>query len=65
MERGSLIFGVIIRAAVRYILYNSSPSKFAKLEEGFGGFKDLRKKIKRVLITIVYGSTGSGKTYSV
>ena len=49
-----------------YMIYNSIPSKYAKLEERFDGF------IKRSLIrfeyeksplhTIVYGGTGTGKT---
>ena len=52
-----------------FIVYDSIPSKYTKLEESFGGF------IKRCLVrfkyensslhVIVYGGTGTGKIYFV
>ena len=52
-----------------YIVYNSIPSKYKKLEESFGGFIN-RSLItfeyeKSPLHTIVYCGTKSGKTYFV
>ena len=45
------------------------PSKYTKLEEGFGGFMN-RSLVrfeyeKSPLHTIVYGGTGTGKTYFI
>ena len=51
-----------------YMIYNSIPSKYTKLEESFGGFIN-RSLIrfeyeKSSLHTIVYDGTGIGKTWS-
>ena len=69
METGSavFIFNIIIR--ICYIIYDSRPSKYTKLEESFGGFM-IRSLVrfeyeKSPLHTIVYGGTGTGKTYFI
>ena len=59
----------IIIIGICYILYDSRPSKYTKLEESFGGFMN-RSLIrfeyeKSPLHTIVYGGTGTGKTYFI
>ena len=52
-----------------FFIYSEFPSKYTKLEESFGGF--LNKSFvkfefeKSLLHTIVYGGTGTGKTYFV
>ena len=52
-----------------YIIYDSIPSKYAKIEESFGGFihrRVLRFEFeKSPLHTIIYGGFGTGKTYFV
>ena len=52
-----------------YILHISIPSKYTKLEESFGGFKNRSLFIfeyeKSSLHTIVYGETGTRKTYFI
>ena len=50
-------------------MYDSIPSKYTKLEESFGGFMN-RSQVrfeyeKSPLHTIVYGGTGTGKTYFI
>ena len=59
------IFFIII--GISYIIYDSRPSKYTKLEESFGGFMN-RSLVrfeyeKSPLHTIVYGGTGTGKTF--
>ena len=62
-----LFFFIII--GICYIIYDSRPSKYTKLEESFGGF--LNRSLVRFeyemspLHTIVYGGTGTGKTYFI
>ena len=52
-----------------YMINGSFLSKYAKLEESFGGF--INKSLirfeyeKSPLHTVVYGGTGTGKTYFV
>ena len=52
-----------------YIAYDSIPSKYTKLEESFGQI--INKSLVRFefekspLHTIVYGGTGTGKTYFI
>ena len=51
------------------MVYDSIPSKYAKIEENFGGFIN-RSLIrfeheKSPLQTLVYGGTGTGKPYFV
>ena len=52
-----------------FIEYDSIPSKYAKLEESFGGFMNRNlvrfEYEKSPFHTIVYGGTGTGKTYFV
>ena len=36
METGSAIFIIIIIVGIGYIIYDSRPSKYTKLEESFG-----------------------------
>ena len=53
-----------------YMIYDSTPIKYANLEESFGGFINSRSLIrfeyeKSPLHTIVYGGTGTSKTYFV
>ena len=69
METGSAVFIFIIIIGICYIIYDSRPSKYTKLEEGFGGFMN-RSLVrfeyeKSPLHTIVYGGTGTGKTYFI
>ena len=68
METGSAVFFIII-IGICYIIYDSRPSKYTKLEESFGGFMN-RSLVrfeyeKSPLHTIVYGGTGTGKTYFI
>ena len=50
-----------------YIVYDSIPSEYTKLEESFGGFINRSlirfENEKSPLHTIVYGGIGTGKTY--
>ena len=67
MENGPLFFILVLVAFVCFIMYYDFPSKYTKLEENFGGFmNETLVKIefeKSPLHTIVYGATGTGKTY--
>ena len=69
METGSAVFIFIIIIGICYIIYDSRPSKYTKQEESFGGFMN-RSLVrfeyeKSPLHTIVYGGTGTGKTYFI
>ena len=69
METGSAVFIFIIIIGIFYIIYDSIPSKYTKLEESFVGFMN-RSLVrfeyeKSTLHTIVYGGTGTGKTYFI
>ena len=69
METGSAVFIFIIIIGICYIIYDSRPSKYTKPEESFGGFMN-RSLVrfeyeKSPLHTIVYGGTGTGKTYFI
>ena len=69
METGSAVFIIIIIIGICYIIYDSRPSKYTKLEESFDGFMN-RSLVrfeyeKSPLHTIVYGGTGTGKTYFI
>ena len=69
MELGSAVFIFIFVIGICYIIYDSTPSKYTKLEESFGGFMN-RSLVrfeyeKSTLHTIVYGETGTGKTYFI
>ena len=66
METGCAIFIFSFVIIICYMIYNSIPSKYTKLEESFGGFIN-RSLIKfeyekSPLQTIVYGGTGTSKT---
>ena len=68
METGSAVI-IFILIGFFYIIYDSIPSKYTKLEESFGGFMN-RSLVrfeyeKSPLHTIVYGGTGTGKTYFI
>ena len=69
METGSSVIIFIFLIGICYIIYYSIPSKYTKLEEGFGGFKNRSlirfEQEKSPLPTIVYGGTGTGKTYFI
>ena len=69
MEKGSLILILLLVVAVCYIIYDSMPSKYKKLDENFCGFtnrRELRFELeKSPLRTIFYGATGTGKNYFV
>ena len=69
METGSAVIIFIFLIRISYIIYDSIPSKYKKLEEIFGGFKNrslVRYEYeKSPLHTIVYGGTGTGKTYFI
>ena len=67
MERSSAVIIFIFLIGICYVIYNSIPSKYTKLEEKFGGFMN-RSLVrfeyeKSPLHTIVYGGTGTGETY--
>ena len=69
METGSAVFIFIFIIEICYIIYDSGPSKYTKLEESFGRFMN-RSLVrfeyeKSPLHTIVYGGTGTGKTYFI
>ena len=69
METGSAIFICILIIIFCFILYDSIPRKCKKLEESFGGFMS-RSLVrfeyeKSPLHTLVYGGTGTGKTYFI
>ena len=69
METGGAVFIFIIIIGICYIIYDSRPSKYRKLEESFGGFMN-RSLVrfeyeKSPLHTIVYGGTRRGKTYLI
>ena len=68
METGGEVFFVII-IGICYIIYDSRPSKYTTLEESCGGFMN-RSLVrfeyeKSPLHTIVYGGTGTVKTYFI
>ena len=69
METGSAVIIFIFLIGICYIIYDSIPSKYTKLEESFGGF--MKRSLVRFgnekspLHTIVYGGTGIGKTYFI
>ena len=69
METGSAVFIFIIIIGICYIIYDSRPSKYTKPEESFGRFMnrslDRFEYEKPPLHTIVYGGTGTGKTYFI
>ena len=69
METGSAVIIFIFSIGICYIIYDSIPSSFRKLEESFGGFMN-RSLVrfeyeKSPLNTIVYGGTGTGKTFFI
>ena len=69
MDKGGILFFLIITIGICYIIYDAIPSKYTKLEESFGGFMN-RSLVrfeyeKSPLHTIVYGGTGTGKTYLI
>ena len=69
MDKGGILFIFIIIIGFCFIIYDSIPSKYTKLEESFGGFMN-RSLVrfeceKSPLHTIVYGGTGTGKTYFI
>ena len=69
METGSAVIIFIFLIGICYLIYDSIPSKYTKLEESFGGFMN-RSLVrfeyeKSPLHTIVYGGTGTGKTYFI
>ena len=69
METVLIIFLFLLVAAACYIVYSDLPSKFTKLEENFGGFMNrrlVRFEFERSpLHTIVYGASGTGRTYFI
>ena len=69
METGSSVINFIFLIGICYIIYNSIPSKYKKLEESFGGFMNkclVRFEYeKSPLHAIVHGGTGTGKTYFI
>ena len=69
METESAVIIFIFSIGICYIINDSIPSKYLKLEESFGGFMNrslIRFEYERSpLHTIVYGGTGTGKTYFI
>ena len=69
MDKGGILFFLIIIIGICYIIYDSIPSKHTKPEESFGGFMNWSlvrfEYEKSPLHTIVYGGTGTGKTYFI
>ena len=69
METGSAVINFIFLIKICLIIYDSIPIKYTKLEESFGGLMN-RSLVrfeyeKSPLHTIVYGGTGTGKTYFI
>ena len=69
MDKGGILFFLIIIIGICYIIYDSIPSEYTELEESFGGFMN-RSLVrfeyeKSPLHTFVYGGTGTGKTYFI
>ena len=69
MDKDCILFFLIIIIGISYIIYDSIPSKYTKLEESFGGFMN-RSHVrfeyeKSSLHTIVCGGTGTGKTHFI
>ena len=62
METGSAVI-FIFKFIICFMIYDSIPSKYAKLEKNFGEFANRCKKRfeleKSPLHTIVYGGTGT------
>ena len=50
METGSAVFILIIIIGICYIIYDSRPSKYTKLEESFGGF--MIRRLVRFIFSI-------------
>ena len=69
METVSAVIIFIFLIGICYIIYDSIPSKYTKLEENFAGFVNRSlvrfEQEKSTLQTIVYGGTGTGKTYFI
>ena len=68
METGSAVIFLIFLFGICYIIYDSIPSKYTKVES-FGGFMN-RSLVrfeyeKSPLHTIVYGGTGTRRTYFI
>ena len=69
METGSAVIIFIFLIGICYIIYDSIPSKYTKLDKRFAGFMN-RSLVrfeyeKSPLHTIVCGGTGTGKTYFI
>ena len=69
MDKGGILFFLFIIIGISYIIYESVPGKYIKLEENFGGFKN-RSLVrfeyeKSPLHTILYGGTDTGKIYFI
>ena len=66
METGSAVIIFIFLIVICYIIYDSIPIKYTKLEENFGGFMNESlvefEYEKSPLHTIVFDGTGTGKT---
>ena len=43
MEPGSVVIIFIFLIGICYIIYDSIPSKYTKLEESFGGFMNMSR----------------------
>ena len=69
METESAVIIFIFSIGICYIINDSIPSKYLKLEESFGGFMNrslIRFEYERSpLHTFVYGGTGTRKTYFI
>ena len=69
MEKSSAAISVIFIIILYFIVYDSIPRKYAKLEERFGRFIErclVRSEYKKSpLHTIVYCGLGTGNTYFV
>ena len=69
METSSAVIIFIFSIGICYIIYDSIPSKYTKLEESFGGC--VNRSLVRFeyemspLHTIFYCGTGTGKTYFI
>ena len=69
METGSAVIIFTFLFGICYIIFDSIPSKYRKLEESFGGF--ITRSLVRFeyekspLHAFVYGGTGTGKTYFI
>ena len=62
-----MVLIIIMLLVLSFIIYDSAPTKYDALKKRFGGYEEKVLKEfeyeKYPLPTIVYGGTGTGKTF--